>query len=580
MTSADALRLTGVTRREKGIAKALIEDVTLNIPAGCLASLVGPDGAGKTTLMRIAAGILQPQVGTVEVFGHEIYKEKDSGKASTLTGYMPQQFGLYEDLSVMENFLLYADLFGLTDTERQERFTELLAMTDLTRFTERPAGKLSGGMKQKLGLACALLNRPPLLLLDEPTVGVDPLSRRELWAILKRAVGPGKMTALVATTYTDEAALCDAVFLLDKGRLTLTGTPESIASRAKDRTALIYSSNLAPRLLQAKLSDEKSCVLDAVPAAGGVHVLLQENVTLEAFAATHSDLKITPQTPTLEDGWLASKSRDSEAALPISMTQIASVGRVTDPVICAKRIVRRFGNFTAVNQTSFDVHPGEIFGLLGPNGAGKTTTFRMLCGLIEVTEGELEVAGCDVRKSRAASRRNLGYMSQKFALYGNLTSRENLEFFAGAQGLNEEVAKKRVDELLKDFDLKDCENCAAGDLPGGVKQRLAMAAALVARPALLFLDEPTSGADVPTRRSFWRRMTELAKVGVTIIVTTHFMEEAEYCDRLIIQDAGKTLALGTPQEIRSGSSTMNDAFIRIVENARRLNETEKEGVAR
>ncbi len=580
MPIPDALRLTRVTRREKGVTKALLEDVTLSVPAGTLAALVGPDGAGKTTLMRIAAGILKPQEGSVEIFGHDIYQEASSEKASSLVGYMPQRFGLYEDLSVMENFLLYADLFGLSEENRRERFAELLAMTDLARFTERPAGKLSGGMKQKLGLACALLNRPPLLLLDEPTVGVDPLSRRELWAILKKAVGPGKMTALVATTYTDEAALCDEVFLLDKGHLTLTGTPEVIALRAKNRTGLVFHPSLAPRLLQAQLSDERDYVLDAVPAAGGVHVLLKETVTLDAFAAAHRDLTVRPQSPTLEDGWLTSQVPNAEPTPFIAAAELTTAKAVANPVICAKGIVRRFGNFTAVNRTTFDVHPGEIFGLLGPNGAGKTTTFRMLCGLIEVTEGELEVAGCDVRKSRAASRRNLGYMSQKFALYGNLTSRENLEFFAGAQGLNEEVAKKRVDELLKDFDLKDCENCAAGDLPGGVKQRLAMAAALVARPALLFLDEPTSGADVPTRRSFWRRMTELAKVGVTIIVTTHFMEEAEYCDRLIIQDAGKTLALGTPQEIRSGSSTMNDAFIRIVENARRLNETKKEGVAR
>lgn len=580
MGTPDALHLASVTRCEKGVTKALLEDVTLRIPEGTLAALVGPDGAGKTTLMRIAAGILQPQEGSVEIFGHDIYQETSSEKASSLVGYMPQKFGLYEDLTVMENFLLYADLFALSEENRRERFGELLAMTDLTRFTERPAGKLSGGMKQKLGLACALLNRPPLLLLDEPTVGVDPLSRRELWSILKRAVGRGKMTALVATTYTDEAALCDAVFLLDKGHLTLKGTPEAIAARAKNRTGLVFHPSLAPRVLQAQLSDERDSVLDAVPAAGGVHILLKEHVPLEAFADTHHDLRVIPQTPTLEDGWLASEAANTEPTPHSAVTELTGAMSVADPVIRAKGIVRRFGNFTAVDQTTFDVHPGEIFGLLGPNGAGKTTTFRMLCGLIEVTEGELEVAGCDVRKSRAASRRNLGYMSQKFALYGNLTSRENLEFFAGAQGLNEDEAKKRVEELLKDFDLKDSENRAAGDLPGGVKQRLAMTAALVARPALLFLDEPTSGADVPTRRSFWRRMTELAKAGVTIIVTTHFMEEAEYCDRLIIQDAGKTLALGTPQEIRGTSPTMNDAFIGIVENARLANEKKKEGVTR
>ena len=575
MTSPDALRVAGVTRREKGIANPLVNAVTLTVKPGRLAALVGPDGAGKTTLMRIAAGILAPQEGAVEVFGRDVYR---SGGAQSLTGYMPQQFGLYEDLSVMENFLLYADLFGLSEADRRERFMELLAMTDLTRFTERAAGKLSGGMKQKLGLACALLNRPPLLLLDEPTVGVDPLSRRELWSILKRAVGPGKMTALVATTYTDEAALCDEVFLLDAGRLTLSGTPEAVASRAANRTALAKAAGLAPRLLQARLADDRALVLDAVPTAGGVHVLLQDGATLEALTAAHPGLTLSPQPPSLEDGWLASQAAASEAA-SVPLLQTASVTDAPDPVIRARNIVRRFGDFTAVDQTTFDVHPGEIFGLLGPNGAGKTTTFRMLCGLIDVTEGELEVAGCDVRQSRAASRRHLGYMSQKFALYGNLTCRENLEFFAGAQGLEGSKARERVAELLRDFDLADYERCAASELPGGVKQRLAMAAALVARPAVLFLDEPTSGADVPTRRGFWRRMTDLSAAGVTIIVTTHFMEEAEYCDRLIIQDAGKTLALGTPDEIRGDSSTMNDAFIHIVEAARRTHNEKLPGGA-
>ncbi len=566
MPTADALVLRGVTRREKGVVQPLVDHVTLTVAPGRLAALVGPDGAGKTTLMRIAAGILQPQEGRVTVFGDDLYA--GGSPASRRVGYMPQQFGLYEDLSVMENFLLYADLFGLSATDRRERFAELLAMTDLTRFTERPAGKLSGGMKQKLGLACALLNRPPLLLLDEPTVGVDPLSRRELWTILKKAVGPGKMTALVATTYTDEAALCDDVFLLAAGRLTLAGSPESVAQRAAGRTGLATLPGLAPRLLQAQLADDPARVMDAVPAAGGVHVLLQAGVTPEALAAAHPGLSFQPQSPTLEDGWLAFQAEGTNAAVA-SRPAAAPVATPPDPVIHAQSIVRRFGRFTAVDRTSFDVHPGEIFGLLGPNGAGKTTTFRMLCGLIEVTEGELAVAGCDVRKSRVASRRHLGYMSQKFALYGNLTCRENLEFFAGAQGLAGEEARNRVAELLRDFDLTNYERRAAGELPGGVKQRLAMAAALVARPAVLFLDEPTSGADVPTRRRFWRRMTDLSQAGVTIIVTTHFMEEAEYCDRLIIQDAGKTLALGTPAAIRGASPTMNDAFIRIVEAARR-----------
>ena len=545
-----ALSFSHVTRTEKGVSAPLLNDITFEAAEGELTALVGADGAGKTTLMRIAAGILAPQSGTVSVLGEKI--QVGEAAAQSLIGYMPQKFGLYEDLSVMENFLLYADLFGLGEKERETRFAELLAMTDLTKFTARPAGKLSGGMKQKLGLACALLNRPRLLLLDEPSVGVDPLSRRELWTILKKNVGPGKMSAVVATTYMDEASLCDNVLLLEKGVLHLKAAPAVIASAAAGRTCLVSRTGVKLRNLQAALTDDRERVLDAVPSAGGVHVLLSDGVTTTA--------------PQLEDGYLVHRTRFLGRTKPdAGLAGEKAAGTVADPVIRARNIVRRFGTFTAVDKTSFDVHPGEIFGLLGPNGAGKTTTFRMLCGLIDVTEGELTVAGSDVRESRTEARRRLGYMSQKFSLYGTLSVRENLEFFAGAYGLRKQEAAARIDELLTAFDLVRVRHRSADSLSGGVKQRLAMAAALLHRPAILFLDEPTSGADVPTRRQFWRWMTELAKNGTTIIVTTHFMEEAQYCDRLIIQDAGKTIIAGTPEAVRAGAPSMDAAFIRVVE---------------
>ena len=568
MTSA--LVFSEVTRKEKGVKSPLLDKVSFTVEAGELAALVGADGAGKTTLMRIAAGILAPQSGRVAVFGHTLFT---GGTTPSVTGYMPQKFGLYEDLSVMENFLLYADLFGLGKEERRDRFDELLTMTDLTKFTERPAGKLSGGMKQKLGLACALLNRPKLLLLDEPSVGVDPLSRRELWTILKKNVGPGKMTALVATTYMDEAALCDKVLLLEKGVLHLSAKPQEIASAAAGRTCLVSEAGIKLRNLQATLSDNAASVLDAVPSAGGVHVLLTEGVTPEKLAAVYPQCHVTATEPTQEDGYLVHRARFLGQTQPAAgLSGERAAGTVADPVICAKKIVRRFGTFTAVDQTSFDVHPGEIFGLLGPNGAGKTTTFRMLCGLIDVTEGELTVAGNDVRESRTEVRRRLGYMSQKFSLYGTLSVEENLEFFAGAYGLKKKEAALRIEELLTAFDLREVRHRSADSLSGGIKQRLAMAAALLHRPAILFLDEPTSGADVPTRRQFWRWMTELSKNGTTIIVTTHFMEEAQYCDRLIIQDAGKTIIAGTPEDVRAGAPTMDAAFIRVVEDFRRKKE--------
>ena len=559
-----ALSFSHVTRTEKGVSAPLLNDITFEAAEGELTALVGADGAGKTTLMRIAAGILAPQSGTVSVLGETI--QVGEVAAQSLIGYMPQKFGLYEDLSVMENFLLYADLFGLGEKERETRFAELLAMTDLTRFTARPAGKLSGGMKQKLGLACALLNRPRLLLLDEPSVGVDPLSRRELWTILKKNVGPGKLSAVVATTYMDEASLCDNVLLLEKGVLHLKAAPAVIASAAAGRTCLVSRTGVKLRNLQAALTDDRERVLDAVPSAGGVHVLLSDGVTPGQLAAAYPDCRVTTTAPQLEDGYLVHRTRFLGRTKPdAGLAGEKAAGTVADPVIRARNIVRRFGTFTAVDKTSFDVHPGEIFGLLGPNGAGKTTTFRMLCGLIDVTEGELTVAGSDVRESRTEARRRLGYMSQKFSLYGTLSVRENLEFFAGAYGLRKQEAAARIDELLTAFDLVRVRHRSADSLSGGVKQRLAMAAALLHRPAILFLDEPTSGADVPTRRQFWRWMTELAKNGTTIIVTTHFMEEAQYCDRLIIQDAGKTIIAGTPEAVRAGAPSMDAAFIRVVE---------------
>ena len=570
MQGGAAISLKGIVRYEKGLSEPILRSVSADLPAGRLIALVGADGAGKTTLMRVMAGLLKPQQGTVTMLGEPLYSDK-LAELQNHCGYMPQQFGLYTDLSVRENFSLYADLFGLSETERRDRFDELLRMTALRPFTERPAGKLSGGMKQKLGLACALLNRPKILLLDEPSVGVDPLSRRELWTILKENVKTRAMTVVVATTYMDEASLCDDVVVLEEGRVVLHDSPQNIASMAEGLTyTLSVGTGLKVRDIQAQLLDDTDNIWDAVPRADGVRVLIKKGVDCETVEKKHLlHLKAVP--PGLEDGYLVNRLH-SKTLHPYSVIRDKKEQRAAESsveaVVHARNLVRRFGSFTAVDRTSFDVYPGEIFGLLGPNGAGKTTTFKMLCGLLTVSDGELKVAGVDVLKAREEAREHLGYMSQKFALYGDLSVDENLDFFASAYGLDGVQKRDRIEFLLHEFELDEWRNTQAKALSGGFKQRLAMAVALVHRPRLLFLDEPTSGADVLTRRQFWRWMTALSQSGTTIIVTTHFMEEALYCDRLLIQDAGLPLIMGTPQEVRAESPTMDEAFIRVVESSR------------
>lgn len=575
-----ALAFESVCRLEKG-AGEILSGITARFAASRLVALVGADGAGKTTLMRIAAGILQPSAGHVLVFGEELYGKK-LAHLQKQCGYMPQKFGLYEDLSVAENFKLYADLFGLSEEQRKERTKELLEMTALTAFTERPAGKLSGGMKQKLGLACALLNRPRILLLDEPTVGVDPLSRRDLWRILRENAAARDMLIVVATTYMDEAALCDDVIILEEGHMRVTGTPESIARHAQGCTffAEQEKKELPVRLLQDRLIADTEHLLDAVPEAAGVRLLTNGTSDAQKLQALYPGVRFTERPSTLEDGYLVLRKEflgdwRLEAEESLSLFESSAIAdsdpAVTgnsDSVIHAKGLVRRFGSFVAVDKTDFDVARGEIFGLLGPNGAGKTTTFKMLCGLLEVSEGELCVAGIDVRHAREKARELLGYMSQKFSLYPGLSVLENLTFFAGAYGLTGSRGKQRIAQVLQAFGLETFASRAAGSLPGGYKQRLSMATALLHRPQILFLDEPTSGADIPTRRRFWRWVTALARNGTTVVVTTHFMEEALYCDRILIQDAGKSLILGTPEAVRSGCATMNEAFIRVVTQAR------------
>ena len=586
------VRAEGLTRRftgPDGRPRVALDRVSLSVTRGQLTALVGPDGAGKTTLMRMMAGLLAPDEGSLRVLGLDV--TRDAQAVQDRISYMPQRFGLYEDLSVQENLDLYADLHGVPQAVRRERFARLMAMTDLARFTARPAGKLSGGMKQKLGLACTLVRSPELLLLDEPSVGVDPLSRRDLWEILLQLVRDEQLSVVVSTAYMDEAERCAHVHVMNAGQVLANGTPQALAQRAQGLTFVATPPDgMAARMLQARLLDAVSVVVDAVPRGGQVRFIRRPDVDEEALQPLLENAEVHPRPAELEDAFMLMLRQHAEAAGGQSSSEgppaagadrtlqgrrndepTAPVEDHAEPVIVVRNLVRRFGDFTAVASTSFEVRRGEIFGLLGPNGAGKTTTFRMLCGLLPATSGSLQVAGANLRVAPARARARIGYVAQKFSLYATLTVRENLAFYGAAYGLHGRQLTERIEAMLQRFDLDP--EAESGLLPAGYRQRLAMAAGLIHAPDILFLDEPTSGIDPLARRAFWRTITALSAQGVTIVITTHFMEEAEYCDRIAIQDAGRMLALGTPHEVRElaggARSDMNEAFIAIVEQGRR-----------
>ena len=588
------VRAESLTRRftgPDGRSRVALDRVSLSVTRGQLTALVGPDGAGKTTLMRMMAGLLAPDEGSLRVLGLDV--TRDAQAVQDRISYMPQRFGLYEDLSVQENLDLYADLHGVPQAVRRERFARLMAMTDLARFTARPAGKLSGGMKQKLGLACTLVRSPELLLLDEPSVGVDPLSRRDLWEILLQLVRDEQLSVVVSTAYMDEAERCTHVHVMNAGHVLANGTPQALAQRAQGLTFVATPPvGMAARMLQARLLDAASAAVDAVPRGGQVRFIRRPDVDEAALRPMLENVEVHPRPAELEDAFMLMLRQHAEAAggqsssegLPAAGADRTLQGRrndeptapaaVTDhaePVIVVRDLVRRFGDFTAVASTSFEVRRGEIFGLLGPNGAGKTTTFRMLCGLLPATSGSLQVAGANLRVAPARARARIGYVAQKFSLYATLTVRENLAFYGAAYGLHGRQLTERIEAMLQRFDLDPAAE--SGLLPAGYRQRLAMAAGLIHAPDILFLDEPTSGIDPLARRAFWRTITVLSAQGVTIVITTHFMEEAEYCDRIAIQDAGRMLALGTPRDVRTqageAGSDMNAAFIAIVERGRR-----------
>ena len=553
-------RVEGLVKSFAGAEKPALDRVSLEIPTGRVTGLVGPDGAGKTTLIRILAGLMAPDGGSVSVLGGR------PGKDLEHIGYMPQRFGLYEDLTVQQNLDLYADMRALPANEREETFDRLLDFTDLARFRERLAGALSGGMKQKLGLACALVKTPRLLLLDEPGVGVDPISRRELWAMVQELITDG-LGVLWSTAYLDEAEKCDSVYLLSEGELLFSGDPAELTRSVEDRVVRLTGFEDRRRHVLTQMLDREG-VLDGTIQGRSVRLLLKTSDELEG----ESGFELARAQPRFEDGFierLGGGPKGTSALAEAYRTIEAGEG----PAIEARGLTRRFGDFTAAHDVSFSVPYGSIFGLLGPNGAGKSTTFKMLCGLLTPTEGSGAVAGHDLRSSGGRARAALGYMAQKFSLYGELSVAQNLNFFAGAYGLEGREARRSVERVTEIFELGDRMKATAGTLPLGFKQRLALAAAVLHEPPVLFLDEPTSGVDPVTRREFWMHINGLVEKGVAVLVTTHFMEEAEYCDAITLIYRSEQIASGTPDELKQQAAkmaglddpTMEDTFIAMIE---------------
>ncbi|EAR21806.1 ATP-binding cassette domain-containing protein [Nitrococcus mobilis] len=550
-----------------------LASVNLAIFHDGVVGLIGPDGAGKTTFMRLAAGLLRPDSGEIRIQG--VSTRDQALTIQSRIGYMPQRFGLYTDLTVRENLDLYADLQGVAPARRSARYDALMQMTGLGAFQRRLAGKLSGGMKQKLGLACTLVQPKELLLLDEPTVGVDPVSRRELWQIIDRLVEQEQITVLLSTAYMDEAERCRYVFVLNNGCVLSHGEPQALCSRMQGHGYAASAPGMHRRALQGHLVRAPG-VLDAVIEREWLRVVTEPTLTPERLKgrAGVPGLELNPLPARFEDAFIAEfRAVSSRWRTTVSgWTPLQPDGGL-ETVIQVNALERRFGDFQAVRDLSFEVYRGEIFGLLGANGAGKSTTFRMLCGLLPPSSGELSVGGVDLRRASAAARARIGYVSQSFALYGQLTVTQNLRFFANIYNLRGGRRRERIDWALDGFELRALANVDAEDLSLGFKQRLALATALLHQPEILFLDEPTSGVDPLARREFWELINALAEYGVTVLVTTHFMEEADYCDRLVIMAGGQLLALGTPESIkrqvaggRSELPSMEEAFITLVES--------------
>lgn len=554
---------------ENGKTRAL-DAINAEIPKGKMVGLAGPDGAGKTTLIRLIGGLLLPTQGQITVAGYDSVKNAEA--IHDMTGYMPQKFGLYEDLTVQQNLNLYADLQGVLDIERRNVFEKLLTFTNLAPFTNRLAGDLSGGMKQKLGLACTLIRKPSLLLLDEPSVGVDPISRRELWKMVQELLPQG-ISVLWSTAYLDEAERCDSILLLNEGKLLYNGPPDQLTKRVEGRTFKIANISTGRRTVLANALRNDN-LIDGVIQGSEVRIVAKKQtpspINLQSLNAGEH-VQIHSVAPRFEDAFidLLGGGPGGFSLLAQKTPLVKGKSRI---VIEARGLTKCFGSFIAADHISFNIERGQIFGFLGPNGAGKSTTFKMLCGLLKPTSGQALVNGLDLQEAPSEARAQIGYMAQKFSLYQDLSVLQNLNFFSGIYNLTGRQRQDAVSEMVEIFDFQHYTNESAETLPLGFKQRLALACAVMHHPEVLFLDEPTSGVDPVTRREFWNHINGLVEKGVTVMVSTHFMDEAEYCDRIALIYRGKIINSGTPDELKqkgmtekNAHPTLEDAFIQLIE---------------
>jgi len=535
-----------------------VQGVNLTIRPGEIYGLIGPDGAGKSSLMKALAGVLTFDAGTVEVFGIELDSEAAAERIKGRIGFLPQGLGLnlYPDLSVEENIDFFARLRLVSEAELAGRKQRLLATTRLLKFRDRPMKNLSGGMKQKLGLICTLIHEPQLIILDEPTTGVDPVSRRDFWAILNQLLHEQGITALVSTAYLDEASRFHRLSLLYAGRVLAEGEPDTIQALAPGSLVV-----LQPERQVEALAGVKARFPQVETLGSWMRVFVDEtDLTTAMWQVRHTLAGIPVQVidayePELEDVFIALlHQRQLARHDPVKVASAKTAANVQNGnrvAIEALELTRDFGAFRAVDNVSFRVMPGEIFGLLGANGAGKTTVIKMLTGILRPSQGAGHVAGADMRRAGMAIKRRIGYVSQAFSLYQDLTVLENIRLYAGIYGLGMADTRKRTEWILDMGGLHGHENSQAGSLPMGLRQRLALGCALVHRPQVLFLDEPTSGVDPIGRRQFWDILFDLSRnEGVAILITTHYMSEAEHCDHLALMFAGKIVVDASPAAMK------------------------------